>query len=85
MLFTLILKVLFDVLGAIFSIFPTVTSLPFGLDSVLSTGFGYWNSFLAVFPPLQIVWACFLWFLFYKATMMIFKMFFGARVAHISQ
>lgn len=49
-------------------------------DSYLVTGFGWWNAFLAEFPPLQIVWTLFIWYLMFEIALVIVKLFLGHRI-----
>jgi len=54
LLYFLIAAVLW-ILSAVFSIFPSVSALPFGLDSLIETGVGYVYALAASFPFLQVV------------------------------
>lgn len=80
MLILLILDIFGMALSVIFSVFPSVSQLPLGMDSVMVTAVGWWYSFLTVFWPLQIVWTCFMWYLGIKIFMIILRLFLGARV-----
>jgi hypothetical protein len=66
-------------LQIIFVIFPVVTTLPFGMDSALTTVVGYVNSFLLQFPLLTIVWQLTLWYMGIKIFLIILKLALGAR------
>lgn len=58
----------------IFDWLPKVTELPFGLDAILVTTFGYWYGFLAVMWPLEVVWVCVLWYYGIKIGMIFVRM-----------
>jgi len=68
-------------LNILFSWLPTVTVLPLGIDSALSTAFGYWNGFLMVFWPLQIVWTLVLWYYGIKFALVALRLVIGSRVS----
>jgi len=52
--------------NALTAVFPTVTQLPFGIDSVLSTGMGYVVFVGQVFPPVQSMLNGFLFYYTFK-------------------
>lgn len=82
MIISILLGVLIQVLNGFFfliSFGQKVQTIPL-VDSYLVTGFGWWNSFIAEFPPIQIVWHMFLWYLAFEIALLIVKLFFGHRV-----
>jgi len=82
MIISIFLGVIIQVLNGFFfliSFGQKIATIPL-VDSYLVTGFGWWNSFLLEFPPLQIVWHMFLWYFAFEITLLIVKLFFGHRV-----
>ena len=82
MIISILLGVVIQIMNGIFfliSFGQKVTTIPL-VDSYLVTGFGWWNAFLQEFPPLQIVWTMFLWYLGFEIALLIVKLFFGHRV-----
>lgn len=79
----LVLAVL-DFLNALFSWLPQVTALPtvfgFNSDTALSTVFGYWNGFIQVVWPLEIVWYWILFYYFFRISLLGLKFILGQRV-----
>jgi len=55
MLLHLLIISLISVLNALTFFLPTVTALPFGIDTILTTGMGYIVFIIGVFPPLGIM------------------------------
>jgi len=53
--------------------------LPWGLDDIVVSSFTYFKSFVAVFPPLEIVLQAFLLYLGWKIAMMFLRLFIGNR------
>jgi len=74
------LLVVGSIFGTIFSIFPSVTSLPFSLDAFLITSVGQLYAFIGVFWPLQPVWDCVLFYVPIKAGLLVLRVFLGSRV-----
>lgn len=56
MILYLILTLIIGVVGIVLNVFPTVTELPFGVDSVMVTFVGTIKALLLIFPPLQAPW-----------------------------
>jgi len=79
MIFYAIGTVLLSIFGVIFAVFPVVTTLPFGMDSALTTAIGYVNSFFNDFPLLLIVWHMTLWYLGIRVFLLILKVLLGSR------
>jgi hypothetical protein len=67
-------------ISVILSPLPTVTALPFGIDSAMSYVVGMWNAFLVDFPPLAIVFQCLLWYYGILLFLLVLKLIFGHRV-----
>jgi len=82
MILSILFGVILTILNGFFYIISfgqKITTIPL-VDSYLVSAFGFWNSFLAEFPPLQIVWTLFLWYLAFEISLLIVKLFFGHRV-----
>jgi len=65
MLFTIIIGLVSGFLDAMFFWLPLVDTLPLGMDSALTMAFGYFRSFMAIFPPVQVLYDATFWFVFY--------------------
>jgi len=63
MILGFILQAIVSSLNLIFGFLGSVTELPFGMDDVAITVFGYWYAFLDIFWPLSMVWTLTLWYL----------------------
>lgn len=82
MILSIFFGVLIQILNGFFfliSFGQKVSTIPL-VDSYLVSGFGYWNSFLLEFPPLQILWTLTLWYIGFEIALLIVKLFFGHRV-----
>lgn len=66
MLIQLLLISLISILNALTWVLPTVTTLPFGIDAILTTGMGYFVFIAAVFPPLAAIMSGFLFYFGFK-------------------
>ncbi len=84
MIINLILNVLVQAVGVIFSPFPAVTTLPtFGgpdIDALLVSTMGQLNKVLNVFWPVKILMQAFLFLMSYYAGKLVLKLFLGSRV-----
>lgn len=74
MIWSILIDAIVWFLNAVFSFFPKVLELPFGMDESLVTVFGYWYGFLAVFWPLEIVWTLVLWYYAIKIGLWVLRM-----------
>jgi len=63
MIFIFLLQALLFFLNSIFFWMPVVDRLPLGIDAALVTAIGYFKGFMAIFPPLQIIWDAVLWYM----------------------
>jgi hypothetical protein len=83
MLVMLLLNVIVLFLGAFFSFFPTVDTLPlivgYDIDGALVSGVGQLHSFFATFWYLGVLFQGFLALMVYYAGKMIVRVFFGSR------
>lgn len=64
-----------NLLAAVFSFLPVVETLPLGMDDALSNAMGYFGSFKSLFPPLAIVFTAFMWYLTFRITLVVLKLF----------
>lgn len=62
-----------NILAAVLEAFhvPKITTLPLGMDDTVVQAFGYYNSFMEKFPPVQIFFQAFLWYMGFKLLMLI--------------
>jgi len=69
MIVYLLLSMVVALLNGATWILPTVTTLPFGIDPILSTGMGYIVFIISVFPPLGLLLNGFLFYYGFKLTL----------------
>lgn len=74
MLINFILQLIVSFLAMLLSRFPTITTLPFGIDEILVTGVGGYRALAVIFPPLDIVLTAFLIYLGFRIGLRIFRM-----------
>jgi len=80
MLITLFLKILVYCIAGIFFWLPDV-SMPQGVINAFGSMVGYYNSFLAIFPPAQLPTTIFLTIILpFETAMLVAKFFLGARL-----
>lgn len=73
MIITFILGLIVAILNTITAVFPTVTELPFGIDSILVTGIGGYKAMASFFPPLSTVLTAFILYLGFRLMLKFFK------------
>lgn len=56
------------------SLFPTVETLPFGIDTILVTGFSNFLFVADAIPPLMTMYNAFLWVIAWKIGLRMFKL-----------
>lgn len=56
---------------------PRVEELPLGMDDYLSSAITSFKAFAEIFPPLEVVFTAFLWYLGFKMTL------FTLRALHV--
>jgi len=83
MIVNLILNVLVGILNTLFSVFPTVTTLPSiagaDLDGSLVAGVSFLRRLMVVFFPIQIIFEGFLFLMGYYFAKAVLKIFLGSR------
>ena len=77
-----LLQLLIGIGEALTSVFGSVSVLPFGIDSFLSTAVGYFKGAFITLPYLEVVWTCFLWVILFEVSLLVLKVFMGSRVPH---
>jgi len=73
MLIYTLLQIPVMIFGLFFSMFPTVTSLPFNIDGVLITGFSNFLYVAHQIPPLLAMYNAFLWVVAWKLGLAFFR------------
>jgi len=58
------------IVNAVIAFLPKVTELPFGVDSYIQMGAGYFNTLSGFFPPFATLMSVFLFYMAFKVTMM---------------
>lgn len=48
---------------------PKISTLPFGLDEILTQGFGYLQFIILLIPPIGAMYTAFLWVVGFKISM----------------
>jgi len=79
MILYFVIQILIFALSLVFAVFPTVQTLPWGVDSVLTDGMGYYRALMAIFPPLSTVLNAVLIYLGYKIAIIVLRLFLGSR------
>ena len=74
MILSLLFGTFVTVLSGILSFLPKVTKIPFGIDSVLVQGMGYFHFIMGLFPPLSIMLNGFLVIMGFKVTLKLIAM-----------
>jgi len=74
MIIQLLLSIVVNVLNILTAWLPTVDVLPLGMDTIVSTAFGYFKTFSSLFPPLLIVWTAFLWYMTFRIILLSLKL-----------
>jgi len=74
MIWYVVLNALVSGINTLFAWLPHVTELPYGIDTALTTTFGYWYAFLAVMWPLEIVWTMVLFYYGIKVGLFFLRM-----------
>ncbi len=88
----MITQAIFNVIFGLFKLLlfwlPDVTALPtflgVNLDTIFSTGMGYFNRIVYFFPPLASILTAALVYLGIKLTLTLLKMVLGHRAPHIT-
>jgi len=62
-------------LTAMFSFLPRVDELPLGMDSALSQAVGGFKAFMEIFPPLEVIFTAFMWYLGFRIVILTLKIF----------
>lgn len=63
-----------NMLNLMFSWLPRVEELPLGIDGYLSTAVSSFKAFSEVFPPLQVIYTAFMWYLGFRITILTLKL-----------
>jgi len=75
----LILSVMITIVGVLFSLFPVIDELPWGMDSVLSDGVGGYKLLAEAFPPLNSLLTVFMIYLAFRLGIITLRFFLGNR------
>jgi len=82
MIIQILLSVISAFLYVIFGWLPTITELPFGIDAVFVTAFGWLRYLITVAWPIQVILNCVLYYLSFRLLLLIVKVFLGSRTPH---
>lgn len=61
-----IFSTMFSLFALLFNRLPQVTILPWGVDEILVQAVGSFKAFMAVFPPMQIVFNAFIIYISFR-------------------
>jgi len=75
-----LLQLLIAIGTAFTSVFGSVSVLPFGIDSIVSTAVSYFYGAIDTVPYLEVVWDCFLWIILFEVSLLIGKLILGSRM-----
>jgi hypothetical protein len=73
MLVSIFLQLLHSIISTFSSVLPDASVLPFGIDAILVSGFGYIHFLSNLVPPLQIMLNGFLFVFGFKLVMMVVR------------
>lgn len=65
---------IFGLFGFLLSSLPQVTTLPWGIDSILVGAMGTFRALMALFPPLQVVFTAFMFYIGFRLLLKLLKM-----------
>lgn len=84
----MILYLLFSVtvvfIGSVFSLFPIVTTLPWGVDETLIKAVSYYKFIGDVFPPFELFMSVTYLYLGYKFSKILLKAIMGSRMPSLT-
>jgi len=82
MIISFILSAITGIIAGFLRLLPQVDALPtiggVSMETSLVTAFGWWNDLIFYLWPLEIVWACVLWYIGINIGIMVAQFFFGS-------
>jgi len=69
-----IFSIIFRLLETLFNWLPLVDTLPWGIDAILIMAVGLFKAFVAIFPPMQIVFEAFLIYIGFRIILKLLRM-----------
>ena len=75
MIWYYILYAILNFLNFAISALPRVEVLPLGMDEALTTAVTYFKSFMEIFPPFQIIYTAFMFYMGFRITLLVLKLF----------
>jgi len=82
MIIQILLAIAVLFLNIIASWLPVVETLPFGLDTILTTAVSYFHGITETLPYLQTTWNCFMFVISFEILFLTLKLFMGSRTPH---
>jgi len=79
MIFFFIIQAVVYVISLFLAPFPVVETLPWGTDSFLASGMGYYRTLMAFFPPFSTVLSAFLLYVAFRLGIIVLRFFLGSR------
>lgn len=70
----LLLYIPIRLIGVLTMLFPVVTTLPFGIDTILVTGFANFLYVADLIPPLMLMYQAFIWVMLWKIALKLFTL-----------
>jgi hypothetical protein len=82
MIIDTIIRLFISMIQAFFGMFPVITELPWGTDSIVTNAVGLFKGFALIFPPLQLILNIVLIYIGFKLMIMLWSVvpFFGKMV-----
>jgi len=79
MIIYLLLTLLTYIVSIVFAVFPTVTELPWGVDSTLVDGVASYKLIMGVIPPLGLMLDLTIIYITFRLSIIVLRFFLGSR------
>jgi len=79
MIVYMLISVVISIVGVLFSLFPVIEELPWGVDAFIVQGVGGYKLLATAFPPLSTVMTIFLIYISFRLGMILLRFFLGSR------
>lgn len=79
MIIFLLIQILVYITSLFFAVFPTVETLPWGVDEFVYSGVAYFRYLMDFFPPFSTVLNAFLIYIAFALSIMVLRFFLGNR------
>lgn len=79
MIIFFIIQLVILIISLFFAPFPTISELPWGIDTFLSNGMSYYRQLMVYLPPLSTVLSAFLIYIGFRLSIIVLRFFLGSR------